>query len=163
MVLKSPRVRDARHREELARRLLKISHNTALRRLDRGWMASGVDYRIPFLDKRVVDFSQRIPMAWKIYGKKEIEKYILREAFRDMLPEQIAKREKLRFSLGTGMDDAMDSIIMDIIDPAELKKRPRASYGLPFASFKELYYYDEFLQFFPPSYELQTVRWDPFK
>lgn len=102
-------------------------------------------------------------MKWKIYGEKEIEKYILREAFRDMLPEKIANREKLRFAMGTGMDNVMDKIISQYVDPSELEKRPKAAYGIPFASFKELFYYDDFLQMFPPSYELQTVRWDPFK
>jgi asparagine synthase (glutamine-hydrolysing) len=163
MVLKSPNVKGPEHRERLAKKLLDISYNTALRRLDRGWMANGVDYRTPFLDPRVVQFSQMIPMEWKIYGEKEIEKYVLREAFRDMLPEQIANREKLRFAMGTGMDDVMDRIVTELIDPEEIKARPKAAYGLPFATFKELYYYDEFLQVFPPSYENQTVRWDPFK
>ncbi len=163
MVLKNPKVNSAEKRERLARRLVNIAYNTALRRLDRGWMASGVDYQVPFLDSRVVAFSRKIPMDWKIYGEKQIEKYVLRQAFRDMLPEQIANREKLRFSMGVGMDDIMDDIIATIIDPEEIKKRPKAAYGMPFASFKELYYYDLFLQQFPPSYEEQTVRWDPFK
>lgn len=163
MVLKSEKVKDAEHRERLAKKLLDISYNTALRRLDRAWMANAVDYRTPFLDKRIVDFSQKIPMDWKIYGEKQVEKFVLREAFRDMLPEKIANREKLRFAMGTGMDDVMDGLVSNIIDPAEIKQRPKAAYGLPFATFKELYYYDEFLQLFPPSYEKQTVRWDPFK
>jgi asparagine synthase (glutamine-hydrolysing) len=111
----------------------------------------------------VVAFNQQIPMAWKIYGEKQVEKFILREAFRDVLPEKIANREKLRFAMGTGMDDVMDELISSRIDPDEIRQRPKAAYGLPFASFKELYYYDEFLQLFPPSYEKQTIRWDPFK
>ncbi|MGD9050680.1 MAG: asparagine synthase-related protein [Desulfobacterales bacterium] len=163
MVLKHPKVNSTEKRERLARRLVDIAYNTALRRLDRGWMASGVDYQVPFLDPRVVAFSRKIPMDWKVYGEQQIEKYILREAFRDLLPEQIANREKLRFSMGVGMDDIMDEIVAAIIDPEEIKKRPKAAYGMPFASFKELYYYDLFLQQFPPSYEKQTVRWDPFK
>ncbi|MBW1803358.1 MAG: hypothetical protein JRJ85_21840 [Deltaproteobacteria bacterium] len=163
MVLKNPRVKSAEQRERLAKKLVDIAYNTALRRLDRGWMANGVVYKTPFLDTRVVAFSKKIPMDWKIYGEKEVEKYILREAFRDMLPEKIANREKLRFAMGTGMDDVMDDIVSKKIDPEEIKQRPKAAYGLPFASFKELYYYDEFLQRFPPSYEKQTIRWDPFK
>jgi asparagine synthase (glutamine-hydrolysing) len=163
MVLKNPRVKSTEKRERLARKLVDIAYNTALRRLDRGWMANGVDYQIPFLDSRVVAFSRKIPMDWKIYGEMQTEKYVLREAFRDMLPEQIANREKLRFSMGVGMDGIMDDIIANIIDPGEIEKRPKAAYGMPFASFKELYYYDLFLQQFPPSYEKQTVRWDPFK
>ncbi|MBW1782752.1 MAG: hypothetical protein JRL30_18680 [Deltaproteobacteria bacterium] len=163
MVLKNPKVKSPEQRERLAQKLLDISYNTALRRLDRGWMANSVVYKTPFLDSRVVAFSQKIPMDWKIYGENQIEKYILREAFRDMLPERIANREKLRFAMGAGMDDVMDELVSRKIDPAEIKQRPKAAYGLPFASFKELYYYDEFLKLFPPSYEKQTVRWDPFK
>ncbi len=163
MVLKSSNVTSDEHREQLAQRLLDISYNTALRRLDRGWMANAVVYQTPFLDAKVVAFSQKIPMKWKIYGEKQVEKYILREAFRDMLPEKIANREKLRFAMGVGTDDVMDALIAKKIDPEEIKERQSAAYGLPFASFKELYYYDEFLRFFPPAYEKQTIRWDPFK
>jgi asparagine synthase (glutamine-hydrolysing) len=163
MVLKNPKVTSDEERERLAKRLLDISYNTALRRLDRAWMANGVNYKTPFLDPRVVAFSEKIPMKWKIYGENQVEKFILREAFRDMLPEKIANREKLRFAMGVGTDDVMDQLISQRIDPEEIKERPKAAYGLPFASFKELYYYDEFLRAFPPSYEKQTVRWDPFK
>jgi asparagine synthase (glutamine-hydrolysing) len=163
MVLKNPKVKSEEQRERLAQKLVDIAYNTALRRLDRAWIANGVVYRTPFLDTKVVAFSQQIPMAWKIYGEKQVEKFILREAFRDVLPEKIANREKLRFAMGTGMDDVMDELISSRIDPDEIRQRPKAAYGLPFASFKELYYYDEFLQLFPPSYEKQTVRWDPFK
>jgi len=163
LVLKSPQVTGEAHREQLAQRLLDISYNTALRRLDRGWMANAVVYQTPYLDPKVVAYSQKIPMKWKIYGDNEIEKYILRGAFRDMLPEKIANRVKLRFAMGMGTDDVMDGLISKVIDPKEIKDRPQAMYGLPFASFKEIYYYDEFLQLFPPAYEKQTVRWDPFK
>ena len=163
MVLKNPKVQSNEQRERLAQKLLDIAYNTALRRLDRAWMANAVVYKTPFLDAKVVAFSKKIPMDWKIYGEKQTEKYILREAFRDMLPEKIANREKLRFAMGTGMDDVMDEIVAEKIEPEEIKRRPKTAYGLPFASFKELYYYDEFLRQFPPSYENQTVRWDPFK
>ena len=163
MVLKSPKVTSDEHREQLAQKLLDIAYNTALRRLDRAWMANAVNYQTPFLDAKVVAFSQKIPMEWKIYGEKQVEKYILREAFRDMLPEKIANREKLRFAMGVGTDDVMDALISKVIDPEEIKQRPNSAYGLPFATFKELYYYDEFLRLFPPAYEKQTIRWDPFK
>jgi len=163
MVLKNPKVKSPEQRERLAQKLLDIAYNTALRRLDRGWMANAVSYKTPFLDSSVVNLAKKIPMDWKIYGEKQVEKYVLREAFRDMLPERIANREKLRFAMGAGMDDVMDELVSRKIDPGEIKQRPKAAYGLPFASFKELYYYDEFLKMFPPAYEKQTIRWDPFK
>ena len=163
MVLKNPAVVDDAHREQLAQKLLDIAYNTALRRLDRAWMANAVVYRAPFLDAKVVAFARKIPMAWKIYGERQIEKFVLREAFRDMLPEKIANREKLRFAMGVGTDDVMDILVYRVIDAEEIKSRPRSAYGMPFSTFKELLYYDEFLKLFPPAYETQTVRWDPFK
>ncbi len=162
-VLKHPSVTSPERREELAQKLLDIAYNTALRRLDRGWMANAVAYEAPFLDPKVIKFSQKIPMKWKIYGEKETEKFILREAFRDMLPEQIANREKLRFSRGVGTEDLMDRLVAQVVNPDEINERPKTPYGLPLASFKEIYYYDEFIQMFPPAYEKQTIRWDPFK
>jgi asparagine synthase (glutamine-hydrolysing) len=163
MVLKSPKVTGPEHREELARKLVAIAYNTALRRLDRAWMANAVVYQTPFLDPKVLEFSRKIPMEWKIYGEKQTEKYILREAFKDMLPEKIYNREKLRFAMGTGMDDVMDSVVSKIVDPVKISELPKSYYGMPFATFKEIYYYDEFMRQFPPAYEKQTIRWDPFK
>ncbi|MFP4642139.1 MAG: asparagine synthase-related protein [Chloroflexota bacterium] len=163
MVLKSEHVTSDEHREELAKKLLAIAYNTALRRLDRGWMANGVVYQTPFLDPKVLAFSRKIPMEWKIYGENQTEKHILREAFKDMLPERIYKREKLRFAMGTGIDDVMDRIVSTVVDPEGIKETPKSYYGMPFATFKELYYYDEFLRQFPAAYEKQTIRWDPFK
>jgi len=163
MVLKNPQVVDDAHREQLAQKLLDIAYNTALRRLDRAWLANAVVYQTPFLDPKIVAFSQKIPMDWKIHGEQQVEKFILREAFRDMIPEKIANREKLRFAMGVGTDDIMDMLVSKVIDAEELESRPKSAYGMPFATFKELLYYDEFLKLFPPAYEKQTVRWDPFK
>ncbi|MFU8796816.1 MAG: asparagine synthase-related protein, partial [Dehalococcoidia bacterium] len=163
MVLKNPAVRDDSHREQLLQKLLDIAYNTALRRLDRAWMANSMVYRAPFLDASVVALAQKIPMEWKIYGERQIEKFVLREAVRDLLPEKIANREKLRFAMGVGTDDVMDRLVSEMIDPEEIRNRPTSAYGMPFSTFKELLYYDEFLKLFPPAYEKQTVRWDPFK
>jgi len=163
MVLKSPEVTSDEHRENLAKKLLSIAYSTALRRLDRGWMANAVIYQTPYLDPKVVAFSRKLPMEWKIYGEKQIEKYILREAFKDMLPEQIYNREKLRFAMGTGIDSVMDGIVSKEVDPGRIAEFPKSYYGMPFATFKEIYYYEEYIRQFPPAYEKQTIRWDPFK
>lgn len=162
-VLKSSNVTNERHREELAKKLLRTAFSTSLRRLDRGWMANAVIYQTPYLDSRVIAFSNKIPMKWKIYGKEQTEKYILREAFKDLLPEPIYKRKKLRFALGTGIDNIMDRIVSKMVDRKQIAETPKSYYGMPFASFKETYYYAEFLRRFPPAYEKLTIRWDPFK
>jgi asparagine synthase (glutamine-hydrolysing) len=59
---------------------------------DRVAMAHSVEMRHPFLDYRVVDFAFRLPAKWKVRGLNE--KFLLRHAFRGMLPEAIARRGK---------------------------------------------------------------------
>ncbi len=59
---------------------------------DRMAMAHAVEGRFPFLDHRVVEFASRIPPKLKIRGLRE--KHILREAFKQLLPQNIGNRTK---------------------------------------------------------------------
>ncbi|THB73210.1 MAG: asparagine synthase (glutamine-hydrolyzing) [Desulfobacteraceae bacterium] len=59
---------------------------------DRMAMANGVELRVPYLDHRVIDFAARLPDHLKIYGMDE--KYILKKAFWNRLPQSIRKRAK---------------------------------------------------------------------
>ena len=59
---------------------------------DRVAMAHSVEMRHPFLDYRVIDFAFRLPARWKIRGLDE--KYLLKKAFRGVIPDGIARREK---------------------------------------------------------------------
>jgi asparagine synthase (glutamine-hydrolysing) len=60
--------------------------------LDRASMAFGLEARVPFLDHELVEFCSRIPPSLKMRGFRE--KYILREALRGILPEEIRTRKK---------------------------------------------------------------------
>lgn len=59
---------------------------------DRVAMANSLELRLPFLDFRVIDFAMGLPPEWKIRVLKE--KHILKEAFRDLIPESIRSRPK---------------------------------------------------------------------
>jgi len=59
---------------------------------DRVGMAHSIEMRHPFLDYRVIDFAFRLPAKWKIRGLNE--KYLLKQAFKGMIPESIASRAK---------------------------------------------------------------------
>ena len=59
---------------------------------DRVGMAHSIEMRHPFLDYRVIDFAFRLPAKWKIRGLNE--KYLLKQAFKGMIPESIARRAK---------------------------------------------------------------------
>jgi asparagine synthase (glutamine-hydrolysing) len=59
---------------------------------DRMAMAHSVEGRFPFLDHRVVEFAGSLPPGLKM--KVLDEKYLLKRAFREILPERIVKRKK---------------------------------------------------------------------
>ncbi|NLL57702.1 MAG: hypothetical protein GX244_04250 [Firmicutes bacterium] len=157
-------IADPAEKERIARKLVDIAYNTALRRLDRGWMSNSIEYYAPFLHPAVVAMSHRLPMELKIYqGEMPVEKWILREAFRDLLPSEIADRPKLRFSRGVGVDDQVDGLIPEKIGEKELQENPASSGGISLRSPKELYFYKLFQRYFPEGYEGLMARWDPFK
>ena len=59
---------------------------------DRVAMAHSVEGRYPFLDHRVVDFTRRIPPRLKM--KVLQEKYLLKQAFGDIVPPSVKQRPK---------------------------------------------------------------------
>lgn len=158
---------DPEEKERVAEKLVFIAYNTALRRLDRGWLSNSVNYRTPYLDPEVVTFSKKIPMDLKVHYDEQqgrnVEKWIQRQAFIKWLPEEIVDRPKLRFAGGTGVDDLMDELTADKVSEEEFKKNPTTSGKHQLNSPKELYYYRLFRERFPEGYEKLVVRWDPFK
>jgi asparagine synthase (glutamine-hydrolysing) len=67
-----------------------------LRVEDRNAMAHSVEARVPFLDHRLVSFAWHLPSAWKLKGPWN--KFILREAMRERIPEAVRLRpDKMGF------------------------------------------------------------------
>ena len=64
---------------------------------DRMTMAHSLEARSPFLDHELLELAARLPPRWKVRGTTT--KWILRDLFRDMLPDKIAARGKLGFSV----------------------------------------------------------------
>ena len=63
---------------------------------DRVSMANSLESRVPLLDRRIVDLVTRIPPAMKFKGAEM--KYILKRAFKDVLPKKILDRtDKMGF------------------------------------------------------------------
>lgn len=150
------------------RHLIDVAYNTALQRLDRAMMGNSINYRIPFLDSEVVAFCLQIPVRWKIYpaaGGKLIEKWLLREAFKDMLPVEIYTREKQHFSGGTMIDNLIDKVAEGKIGEHEFNEGARHTpTGYYLNTPKELWYYRLFKKNFPlPAFEKLVGRWDPTK
>ncbi len=59
---------------------------------DRVGMGNSIELRVPFLDHRLIEFAAKLPAHWKIKGLNE--KYILKEAFKGIVPENIRQRSK---------------------------------------------------------------------
>ncbi|MCK4503088.1 MAG: asparagine synthase C-terminal domain-containing protein, partial [Desulfuromonadales bacterium] len=59
---------------------------------DRVGMGNSIELRVPFLDHRLIEFAAKLPPHWKIKGLNE--KYILKEAFKGDVPENIRQRPK---------------------------------------------------------------------
>lgn len=66
-------------------------------KMDRMTMAHSLEARSPLLDQDVVEFAARLPESYKRKGK--IGKYILKAAFRDLLPPGLVRRTKHGFSV----------------------------------------------------------------
>jgi asparagine synthase (glutamine-hydrolysing) len=76
---------------------------TELQRVDRTSMAHGVEARVPFLDLSMVELAMRLPMDLKVRDGQE--KWILREAFADLLPDYIRRRPKNPMSHSSGLHE----------------------------------------------------------
>ena len=78
-------------------------HRTGLQRVDRTSMGQGVEARVPFLDLSLVELAMRLPIELKM--RRGQEKWIVREAFADILPEYVRERPKNPMSYSTGLHE----------------------------------------------------------
>lgn len=98
---------DATLFQEETVRLCRDVHTHDVLRADRCTAAHGLELRVPFFDKSFVEYVLSIDPSLKYPGtaaNKGVEKMILREAFRDHLPENIVVRQKNGMSDAVGYD-----------------------------------------------------------
>ena len=96
---KAPTAKD--FHEETVRKLSKLHLYDCLR-ANKSLSAWGVEGRVPFLDKEFLDVAMRTNPKAKMCPGQTIEKKIVREAFAELLPEEVAWRQKEQFSDGVG-------------------------------------------------------------
>jgi asparagine synthase (glutamine-hydrolysing) len=94
---------DDKDRQRLFLHKLRNLHRTELQRVDRTSMGFGVEVRVPFLDLALVELAMRMPIDLK--GRNGQEKWILREAFADILPDYIRARPKNPMSYSSGLHE----------------------------------------------------------
>jgi asparagine synthase (glutamine-hydrolysing) len=87
--------------KETVRKLSKLHQYDCLR-ANKSLAAWGVEGRVPFLDKEFMDIAMRLNPKDKMAGNGKMEKWVLRKAFEDYLPESVTWRQKEQFSDGVG-------------------------------------------------------------
>jgi asparagine synthase (glutamine-hydrolysing) len=111
-------------------------------RANKSLAAWGVEGRVPFLDKEFIDVAMRINPKDKMSGNGRIEKWLLRKAFENYLPEEIVWRQKEQFSDGVGYNwiDSLKAMVSEMVTDEQMKN---ANFRFPIHTpqSKEEYYY----------------------
>ncbi len=136
--------------EETVRKLGKLNMYDCLR-ANKTLAAWGVEGRVPFLDKEFIDVAMRLNPKDKMIKDGRIEKWVVRKAFEDYLPEEVAWRQKEQFSDGVGYNwiDSLKSKTEELITDRQMEN---AKYRFPINTPKtkeEYYYRSIFSELFP--------------
>jgi asparagine synthase (glutamine-hydrolysing) len=129
-------------------------HNTALQRVDRCASAHGTIAHVSFLDPEVVDYAVHIPIDYKLHDGNE--KWILRRAVEDALPQEIVERDKAKFWNGAGIDDMIALYADQQVSNEEFERERSLSNGWQINTKEELFYYRIFKKHFG---ELDDLAW----
>lgn len=162
--------------EETVRKLSKLHLYDCLR-ANKSLASWGVEGRVPFLDKEFMDIAMRLNPKDKMAKDGKMEKWILRKAFEDYLPEDIAWRQKEQFSDGVGYSwiDTLKQIASEKVSDNALAHAEEKFPINPPMNKEEYYYRTLFHEHFPsdaaakcvpsvPSVACSTAEalaWDP--
>ena len=111
-----------------------------------------IEVETPFLDNRVIDFADSLPVSMKVNNKNEkiFGKWILRETFEKYLPKSIIWREKSPMQNGAGtveLTKLFESIVSDDIFSKKTEKIKKDD-GVIIRSKESLHYYEIFREEF---------------
>jgi len=90
-------------------------------KVDTASMYHSLEVRVPLLNADLVNFVTGLPIDYKIVGTNG--KRILRDAFRDVLPEAILNRSKMGFEVPIGefLRNELKEMYHDVVTPSALK------------------------------------------
>jgi len=127
--------------EDLNGYIRKISRTMAYSSNDIG-RALELEVVQPFTDKNVIDFALTLPREMKIRedNGRIWGKWIIRKAFEDILPKEVAWQSKRPLEHGSGMARLREIISARIAD--EEFKRKQQAYPVKFLNKEHLYYYE---------------------
>lgn len=145
--------------EETVRKLGKLHYYDCLR-ANKSLSAWGVEGRVPFLDKEFLDVAMRTNPEAKMCPGATIEKKIVREAFADMLPEEIVWRQKEQFSDGVGYSwiDTLKRITSEAVSDEQMAHAAERFPVNPPLNKEEYYYRSIFAEHFPSDSAARSVN-----
>ena len=148
--------------EETVRKLSKLHMYDCLR-ANKSLAAWGIEGRVPFLDKEFMDVAMRINPQDKMINGERMEKWVVRKAFEDMLPDSVAWRQKEQFSDGVGYSwiDTLKEVVAQEVTDEQLEN---AHFRFPIQTpqNKEEYYYRTiFESHFPSDAAALSVPQEP--
>ncbi len=154
---KAPSAKD--FHDETVRKLSKLHFYDCLR-ANKSLSAWGVEGRVPFLDKEFLDVAMRTNPSAKMCPGSTIEKKIVREAFADMLPEEIAWRQKEQFSDGVGYSwiDTLKSITSETVTDEQMAHAAERFPINPPLNKEEYFYRSIFAEYFPSDSAARSVN-----
>ena len=153
---KAPSAKD--FHEETVRKLGKLYLYDCLR-ANKSLSAWGVEGRVPFLDKEFLDVAMRTNPEAKMCPGSTIEKKIVREAFADLLPEEVAWRQKEQFSDGVGYSwiDTLKQITAEAVSNEQMAHAAERFPINPPKNKEEYYYRSIFAEHFPSDSAARSV------
>lgn len=144
--------------EETVRKLSKLYLYDCLR-ANKSLAAWGVEGRVPFLDKEFLDIAMRTNPEAKLCPGTMMEKKILRQAFADMLPDEVAWRQKEQFSDGVGYSwiDTLKAVTAAAVTDEQMAHAAER-FPINTPQNKEEYYYRSiFAEHFPSDSAARSV------
>lgn len=145
--------------EETVRKLSKLYLYDCLR-ANKSLAAWGVEGRVPFLDKEFLDVAMRTNPEAKMCIGQTVEKKIVREAFANMLPQEVAWRQKEQFSDGVGYSwiDTLKKITSEAVSDEQMAHAAeRFPINTPLNK-EEYYYRSIFAEHFPSESAARSVN-----
>ena len=144
--------------EETVRKLSKLYMYDCLR-ANKSLSAWGVEGRVPFLDKEFLDVAMRLNPEAKMCPGQTMEKKIVREAFADMLPAEVAWRQKEQFSDGVGYSwiDTLKEITASAVSDEQMAHAEDRFPINPPRNKEEYYYRSIFAEHFPSDSAARSV------
>lgn len=148
--------------EETVRKLKKLHQYDCLR-ANKSLAAWGIEGRVPFLDKAFIDVAMRLNPKDKLITSERMEKWVVRKAFEDYLPESVAWRQKEQFSDGVGYSwiDALKEMVEQAVSDSDMDN---AHFRFPVQTpqnKEEFYYRCIFEEHFPSDAAALSVPSEP--